>query len=121
MGKADSSHLVKLRTPVHGEIEHNGQQVMDPSTWCLVVIYIGYWSSVDSLQWDVESTLKMDSEGASIPMGPNGSHSELIFLVSMGYEGWIGFRFTFVHKSVWVIMQDCIRVSEQGLWIGLID
>ena len=54
-------------------------------------------------------------------MDPNGPQSKLIYLVSIGYEGWIGFRLTFVHKGVWVIMQDCIRVSEQGLWIGLID
>ena len=63
---------------------------------------IGYWSSVDSLLWDVESTLELDFEGASIPMGPNGPHSKLIYLVDMGYEGRIGSRFTFVHKSVLV-------------------
>ena len=46
----------------------------------------------------------MDSEGASIPMGPNGPRSKLIYLVGMDYEGRIGFRFTFVHKGILVIM-----------------
>ena len=77
---------------------------MDPSTWCLVVIYIRYWSSVDSLYYFVESTLELVYEGASIPMGPIGPHSELIYLVGMGYEGWIDYTFTFVHKGVLVIM-----------------
>ena len=96
-------------------------KVMESSTWCLVVIYIRYWSSIDSLQWDVESTLELDFEGASIPIGPSGSHFELIYIVGMGYEGRIGFRFTFVHKGVLVITQYCIGVSEQSLWIELID
>ena len=87
---------------------------MDLSTWCLIVIYIGYWSSIDSLQWDVESTLELDYEGASIPISPNGPCYKLIYLVGTNYEGWIGFRFTFVRKGVLVIMQGC-------LWIGLID
>ena len=39
----------------------------------------------------------------------------------MGYEGRIGSKFTFVHKGILVIMQGCIGVSEQGLWIGLMD
>ena len=29
---------------------------------------------------DVESTLELDSEGASIPIGPSGSCSEVIYL-----------------------------------------
>ena len=91
---------------------------MDPSTWCLVVIYIGYKSSIDSLQWDVESTLELDYEGASIPMGSSGPYYELIYLVGMGYEGQIGSRFTFVHKGVLVIMQGCIGVSEQVSRLG---
>ena len=33
-------------------------------------------------------------------MGPNGSCSELIFHDSMGYEGWIGSRFTFVRNGI---------------------
>ena len=43
------------------------------------------------------------------------------YLVGMSYEGQIGSRFTFVHKGVLVIMQGCIEVIDQGLWIGLID
>ena len=66
-------------------------------------------------------TLELDYEGANIPIGPNGPYSELIYLVGMGYGGRIGSRFTFVHKVVLVITQGCIGVSEQGLWIGLID
>ena len=54
-------------------------------------------------------------------MGPSGPRFELIYLVGMGYEGWIGSRFTFVHKGIWVITQACKRVSEQGLQIELID
>ena len=77
---------------------------MDLSTWCLVVIYIEYWSLVDSLQWDVESTLELDSKGASIPIGPSGPYFELIYLVGMGYESRVGFKFIFVHKGVLVIM-----------------
>ena len=60
-------------------------------------------------------------EGANTPIGPSGLCSELIYLVGMDYEGEIDSRFTFVHKSVLVIMQGCIRISEQGLWIWLID
>ena len=54
-------------------------------------------------------------------MGPSGFHSKLKYLVGIGYEGKIDHRFNFVHKGVLVIMQDCISLSEQGLWIGLID
>ena len=54
-------------------------------------------------------------------MGPSGPHSKLIYLVGLSYEGQIDFKFTFVHKDILVIMQDCTRVSEQGLWIGLIN
>ena len=54
-------------------------------------------------------------------MGPNGLCSELIYLVGTYYEGRIDFRFTFVHKGILVIMKDCTGVSEQGLWIELID
>ena len=54
-------------------------------------------------------------------MGPNGPYSKLIYLVDMDYEGQISFKFTFVHKNVLVIMEGCVGVSEQGLWIGLID
>ena len=54
-------------------------------------------------------------------MGPNGPSFELIYLVGIGYKGQIGYRFTFVHKGVLVIMLSCTGVSEQGLWIELID
>ena len=77
-------------------------KVTNPSTWCLTVIYIGYQSLVDSLQWDVESTLELDYEGANIPIGPNGPRSKLIYLVGMGYEGQTGFRFTiFCIRAFW--------------------
>ena len=54
-------------------------------------------------------------------MGPNGPYSKLIYLVDKDYEGRIDYKFTFVHKGVMVITQCYIGVSEQGLWIGLID
>ena len=54
-------------------------------------------------------------------MGSSGPYYELINLVGMGYEGQIDSRFTFVHKGILVIMQVCTRVSEQSLWIGLLD
>ena len=49
------------------------------------------------------------------------SRSKLIYLVGTDYDGHIGSRFTFVHNDVLVIMQGCIGISEQSLWIGLID
>ena len=36
-------------------------------------------------------------------MGPNGPRFELIYLVGMGYEGWTGSTFTFMHKGVLII------------------
>ena len=63
----------------------------------------------------------MDFKGASIPMGASGPRSKLIYLVDMDYEGSIGSRFTFEHKGIFVIMLDCIRVSEYGIWIELIN
>ena len=54
-------------------------------------------------------------------MGPSSPHSKLIYLDDMDYESQIGSKFTFVHKGVLVITQVCTRVSEQGLWIGLMD
>ena len=36
-------------------------------------------------------------------MGPNGPRSELIYLISIDYDGQIGSRFTFVHKGILVI------------------
>ena len=68
--------------------------------FCLIVIYIGYQSTIDSLQWNVESTLELDSKGANTPMGPNGPHSKLKYLVGMGYEGQNDSRFTIVHKGI---------------------
>ena len=79
---------------------------------CLIVIYIGYYSAIDFLQQDVESTSKLDSEGANFPMGPNDPHSKLIYHVGTIYEGWIGSWFTLMHKSVLVIMQGCTNDSE---------
>ena len=63
----------------------------------------------------------MDYEGVSIPVSPNGPRYELICLAGMSNEGWIDSRFTFVDKGILVIMQGYIGVSEQGLWIRLID
>ena len=54
-------------------------------------------------------------------MGLNGPCFELIFLDDTVYEGWMGFQFTFVHKGVLVITQDCTKISEWYLQIGLID
>ena len=54
-------------------------------------------------------------------MGSNGPYFKLIYLFSTDYEGQIGSRFTFVHKGVLVIIQGCTGLSEQGLWIRLID
>ena len=82
----------------------------------LIVIYIKYWSVVDSLQWDVESTLKLDSKGTSTPIGPNSPLSELINLDGPNYKGWISFMFTLVYKGILVIMYGCIvnKVSRLG-------
>ena len=54
-------------------------------------------------------------------MGPSDLHSKHIYFVSIGYEGQIGSRFTFMHKGILVITRCHIRVSEQDLWIELID
>ena len=43
----------------------------------LVLIYIKYWDVVNSLQWDIELISKLDFEGASTLMGPNGPCSKL--------------------------------------------
>ena len=66
---------------------------MDPRTWCLVVIYIGYWINFIIGFW-----------GSQYSIGPNSPRSELIYLVGMDYEGWIVSRFTFVHKGILEIM-----------------
>ena len=54
-------------------------------------------------------------------MGPSGPCSEPIYLVDTSYEGWISSKFIFVLKGILVTMQGCTGVSEQSLWIGLID
>ena len=69
----------------------------------------------------MESTFELDYKGTNILMDLSSSRFGLIYLVSTNYEGRIGFRFTFVHKDFLVITQGCTKVSEQGLWIGLID
>ena len=94
---------------------------MNLSTWCLIIIYIGYWSVVNSLQWDVESILEFDYEGASTPMGSSSPQSKLLFLDGTVYEGWMGFQFTFVHKDILVIMLGCTGISEWHIQIELID
>ena len=48
------------------------------------------WSVVVCLLWNVESTSKLDYEGASTPMVLNGPHFELIYHDDMVYEGSIG-------------------------------
>ena len=60
---------------------------MDSSTWCFVVIYIGYCSAVDYLYWDVKSISEFDYEESSTPMGPSGPCSKLIFIDGTVYEG----------------------------------
>ena len=35
-----------------------------------------------------------------VPMGPNGPHSKLKYLVVIGYEGQNDSRFTIVHKGI---------------------
>ena len=37
-------------------------------------------------------------------MGPNSSHSELIYHDDMVYNGWIGSQFIFMHNGILVIM-----------------
>ena len=54
-------------------------------------------------------------------MGPSGPCSKLIYYASKVYKGWIGSRFTLMHKGVFLIMQGCTKDSKQGLQIGLID
>ena len=79
--------------------------------FCLVVIYIRYWSVVDSLQWNVESNLELDFEGVSTFMSFSGLDSKLIYYDDTIYESWIDSRFTLLHKGVLVITQGCTRHS----------
>ena len=81
----------------------------------LIVIYIGYWGIVDSLQWDIESTLELEYEGVGIPMSPNSPCFDLICHVVMVYEGLFDSRFTLIHKGILVMEQFCIGDSEQSL------
>ena len=71
---------------------------------CLFIIYIGYWSAIDFLQWDVESTSKLDCKGDNTPMDASSLHSKLIYHDDMVYESWIDFQFTLVHNGILVIM-----------------
>ena len=57
----------------------------------------------------------MDYKETSTSMVPNGPCYELIYHDDIVYKGWIGSKFTLVHKGVLVIMQGYIRDSEQGL------
>ena len=70
----------------------------------LIVIYIGYWSAIDYLQWNVESTLELDYKEVSTPIGPNGHRFELIYHDDMVYEGWIDSRFILMHKGILLII-----------------
>ena len=72
--------------------------------FCLVIIYIGYWSIVDYLQQDVESTSKLDSKEDSAPMTLNGPCFKLIYHDDTSHEGQIDFRFILVDKGILVIM-----------------
>ena len=54
-------------------------------------------------------------------MDPSAPRSKLIYHDDTIYEDWINSMFTLVHKSVLIIIQGCIRDSEQVLWIGLTD
>ena len=69
----------------------------------LTIIYMGYQSVVDSLQWNVESTSKLDYESVNTPMDLNGPYSKIIYHDSMVFQGWIGSKFTLLHKGILVI------------------
>ena len=69
----------------------------------LIVIYIRYQSATDSFQWNVESTLELDFEGASTPMGLSGPRFELIYYDDIVYEGSIGSQFIIVYKGILII------------------
>ena len=46
---------------------------------------------------------------------------KLIYLDDIVYEGWIGSWFTNVHKIIFVNTESCTGISEQYIWIELID
>ena len=71
---------------------------------CLIVIYIRYWRAMGSLQWDVESTSKLDYEGANTLMSLNCCCFELKYRNDTIYEGWISSWFTLLHKGILVII-----------------
>ena len=79
--------------------------------FCLIVIYIRHQSAVDYLQWDIESTLKLDCKGANDLMGPSCPYSELKYHDDTIYEGYISSWFTLVHKGILVITQGCTKDS----------
>ena len=72
----------------------------------LILFHVLYFISI------VESTLELDDEGVSVLMGPNSPRFEFIYLVGTDYNGWIDSKFTFVYKSILVIIQGRIKVSE---------
>ena len=55
----------------------------------LIAIYIVRRSVVDSVQWNVESTLELDFKEVSTPMSPNSLYSNLIYYDNKIYESWI--------------------------------
>ena len=67
------------------------------------------WSVVVCLLWNVESTLELDCDEASTPLGLNGPYFELIYYDDRVYECWIDFRLIIVHKGVLVILQGCTK------------
>ena len=48
-------------------------------------------------------------------MGPNSSHSELIYHDDMVYNGWIGSQFIFMHNGILVNMQGSTGDNKQVL------
>ena len=84
-----------------------------------------YLNTILECNWfsivDVESTSKLDYGRFNSLMGPSSPYFKLIYHDDMVYESWIGPRFILVHKDVLVITQGCIRDSEQGLQIRVID
>ena len=82
----------------------------------LIVIYIGYWSAIDYLQWNVESTSKLDYKGVNIPMGPTNPHSKLTYYDDTIYEGLIDYRFILVHKGInYATLHKGIMYKVSGL------
>ena len=54
-------------------------------------------------------------EGFNTLMSPNYPRSKLIYHDGMIYEGWIGFRFTLVHKGYFGNYARLLGDGEQGL------